>query len=80
MAARAAATNAQQTLKRAFENVYATMDEIDEFKQNALGSMKQTVDLLEEEVQKSRGYIARAEGVEDAKAIESKPAFTALEG
>ncbi|OWV34555.1 toxic anion resistance protein [Pacificimonas flava] len=76
----ASSTIPLETLKRAFENVYATMDEIDEFKQNALGSMKQTVDLLEEEVQKSRGYIARAEGVEDAKAIESKPAFTALEG
>ena len=76
----ASSTIPLETLKRAFENVYATMDEIDEFKQNALGSMKQTVDLLEEEVQKSRGYIARAEGVEDAKAIEPKPAFTALEG
>ncbi|MEM8826733.1 MAG: toxic anion resistance protein [Pseudomonadota bacterium] len=69
-----------ETLKRAFENVYATMDEIDSFKAESLGSMKQTVNLLTEEVEKSRGYIARAEGVEQAKLDTSKPAFTAIEG
>ena len=40
------------------------MDMIDTFKLEALGSMKQTVDTLTGEVEKSRGYIARAEGVE----------------
>ncbi len=39
------------------------MDSIDQFKMEALGSMKQTVDVLTSEVEKSRGYIARAEGV-----------------
>ena len=75
----ASATIPIETLKRAFENVYATMDEIDDFKVEALGNMKQTVQLLEGEVEKSRGYIARAEGVEQAK-IESgsKPAFLAI--
>jgi uncharacterized protein YaaN involved in tellurite resistance len=76
----ASSTIPLETLKRAFENVYATMDEIDTFKQNALGSMKQTVTMLESEVEKSRGYIARAEGVEQAKALDSKPAFKAIEG
>ena len=40
------------------------MDQIDQFKVEALSSMKQTVDTLSSEVEKSRGYIARAEGVE----------------
>jgi hypothetical protein len=40
------------------------MDTIDRFKLEALGNMKQTVNTLSNEVEKSRGYIARAEGVE----------------
>ena len=40
------------------------MDTIDKFKLEALGNMKQTVDTLGKEVEKSKGYIARAEGVE----------------
>ena len=38
------------------------MDEVDRFKLEALSSMKQTVTVLSDEVQKSKGYIARAEG------------------
>ncbi len=76
----ASSTIPLETLKRAFENVYATMDEIDSFKLEALGSMKQTVNLLTDEVEKSRGYIARAEGVEQGKLENAKPAFTAIEG
>jgi hypothetical protein len=40
------------------------MDTIDRFKVEALGNMKQTVNVLTSEVEKSRGYIAAAEGVE----------------
>lgn len=58
----ASATIPIETLKRAFQNIYQTMDAIDAFKLQALGSMKQTVDVLTGEVEKSRGYIARAEG------------------
>ena len=78
----ASSTIPLETLKKAFENIYATMDEIDNFKAEALGSMKTTVNLLESEVEKSRGYIARAEGVEQAKlsGTASKPAFAAIEG
>jgi uncharacterized protein YaaN involved in tellurite resistance len=50
------------TLKRAFQNIYVTMDAIDTYKLKALDTMKQTVDTLSGEVEKSRGYIARAEG------------------
>jgi uncharacterized protein YaaN involved in tellurite resistance len=59
----ASATIPLETLQRAFQNIYDTMDAIDSFKLEALGSMKQTVDTLSSEVEKSRGYIARAEGV-----------------
>lgn len=58
----ASATIPVETLKRAFQNIYQTMDAIDTFKSQALVSMKTTVDTLSDEVQKSRGYIARAEG------------------
>jgi uncharacterized protein YaaN involved in tellurite resistance len=60
----ASATIPLETLQRAFQNVYDTMDMIDQFKLEALSSMKQTVNTLTSEVEKSRGYIARAEGVE----------------
>jgi uncharacterized protein YaaN involved in tellurite resistance len=60
----ASSTIPLETLQRAFQNIYDTMDMIDRFKVEALGSMKQTVDTLSTEVEKSRGYIARAEGTE----------------
>ncbi|WP_174292515.1 toxic anion resistance protein [Sphingomonas bacterium] len=58
----AASTIPLEVLQRAFQNVYDTMDAIDSFKLKALDSMKTTVDALGNEVEKSRGYIARAEG------------------
>ena len=58
-----------ETLQRAFQNIYDTMDTIDRFKIEALGNMKQTVDQLGKEFEKSKGYIARAEGVEQNRAI-----------
>jgi uncharacterized protein YaaN involved in tellurite resistance len=67
------------TLQRAFSNIYQTMDAIDTFKLQALTNMKTTVDSLSLEVEKSRGYIARAEGASQGQ-VSSKPAFTALEG
>lgn len=51
-----------ETLQRAFQNIYDTMDAIDTFKLKALDSMKTTVNTLSNEVEKSKGYIARAEG------------------
>jgi len=58
----AASTIPVEVLQRAFQNVYDTMDAIDTFKLKALDSMKVTVNTLSSEVEKSRGYIARAEG------------------
>jgi uncharacterized protein YaaN involved in tellurite resistance len=78
----ASATIPLETLQRAFQNIYDTMDTIDRFKIEALGNMKQTVDTLGKEVEKSRGYIARAEGVEQNRQIGSTAdnPLTALEG
>jgi uncharacterized protein YaaN involved in tellurite resistance len=67
----AASTIPLETLQRAFQNIYDTMDEVDAFKLRALDSMKQTVDTLSNEVEKSKGYIARAEG--QAKALTQAP-------
>jgi uncharacterized protein YaaN involved in tellurite resistance len=63
----ASATIPIETLKRAFQNIYDTMDAVDTFKLQALDSMKTTVDSLSSEVEKSRGYIARAEGASQAR-------------
>ncbi|WP_420606418.1 toxic anion resistance protein [Novosphingopyxis sp.] len=70
----ASSTIPLETLSKAFQDIYDTMDTIDQFKLAALGSMKQTVDALEGEVEKSKGYIARAEGqaaaLKDARGAE----------
>jgi uncharacterized protein YaaN involved in tellurite resistance len=62
------------TLKRAFQNIYDTMDAIDVFKAKSLVSMKTTVDALSNEVEKSKGYIARAEGASQAQISSSSEA------
>jgi uncharacterized protein YaaN involved in tellurite resistance len=64
----ASSTIPLETLQRAFQNVYDTMDAVDTFKVKALGAMKQTVDSLSTEIEKSKGYIARAEGAQQGKA------------
>lgn len=77
----ASATIPLETLQRAFQNVYDTMDNIDTFKLKALENMKQTVNSLSGEIEKSKGYIARSEG--QAKAQLEAPSenpLSALEG
>jgi uncharacterized protein YaaN involved in tellurite resistance len=75
------ATIPLETLSRAFQNIYDTMDAIDTFKLKALDSMKQTSVALEKEVEKSKGYIARAEGQSQAVAqAQSSGLLTSLEG
>ncbi|HZV58256.1 MAG TPA: toxic anion resistance protein [Sphingobium sp.] len=63
-----------ETLQRAFQNIYDTMDNIDTFKLKALESMKTTVNTLSSEVEKSKGYIARAQGQAQAQASIAGPA------
>jgi uncharacterized protein YaaN involved in tellurite resistance len=80
----ASATIPLETLQRAFQNIYDTMDTIDQFKLEALSSMKQTVDTLSSEVEKSRGYIARAEGVAQnqlaGRSASTSPLLAPVEG
>ncbi|MGK2911305.1 MAG: toxic anion resistance protein [Sphingobium sp.] len=71
-----------ETLQRAFQNIYDTMDSIDTFKAKALESMKTTVNTLSNEVEKSKGYIARAEGQAQAQASggsAANPLLSAIE-
>ena len=75
----AASTIPLETLQRAFQNIYETMDQIDRFKLEALGNMKQTVQTLGTEVEKSKGYIARAEGVSQGKLAGPASPFTPIE-
>lgn len=77
----ASSTIPLETLQRAFQNIYDTMDSIDKFKLEALGNMKQTVETLGKEVEKSRGYIARAEGVaQNQLSGPTESPLTAIEG
>ncbi|WP_278394822.1 toxic anion resistance protein [Sphingobium yanoikuyae] len=71
-----------ETLQRAFQNIYDTMDNIDTFKLKALENMKTTVNVLSNEVEKSKGYIARSEGQAQAakEARAENPLLSAIEG
>ena len=75
----ASSTIPLETLQRAFQNIYDTMDSIDQFKLEALGNMKQTVNVLTDEVENSEGYMARAEGVPQTKLENAASAFTPIE-
>ena len=77
----ASSTIPMETLQRAFQNIYDTMDSIDTFKAKALENMKTTVNSLSSEVEKSKGYIARAEGQAQAasEARADNPLLSALE-
>ena len=75
----ASSTIPLETLQRAFQNIYETMDQIDVFKLQALTNMKQTVETLGNEVEKSKGYIARAEGVSQGRLENASSPFTPIE-
>jgi uncharacterized protein YaaN involved in tellurite resistance len=57
-------------LQTAFDNIYATMDEIDSFKLKALDNMSQTVDALTTQIGKAQTYLDRARS-RDAAAADS---------
>ena len=65
-----------ETLQKAFQNIYDTMDSIDTFKLKALDSMKQTVGTLSNEVEKSKAYIARAQGASATTGQAQHPALS----
>jgi uncharacterized protein YaaN involved in tellurite resistance len=58
-------------LKLAFQNVYETMDMVSDYKLQALDSMQKTVELLTNEVDKSRGYLDRVRDEEVRSLAES---------
>ncbi|WP_265523148.1 toxic anion resistance protein [Oerskovia flava] len=55
----ASATVGLPQLQQAFQNIYATMDSIADFKTQALDSMAQTIGVLETETTKARTYLDR---------------------
>jgi uncharacterized protein YaaN involved in tellurite resistance len=57
----ASATIGLPQLQAAFQNIYATMDAIDQYKVQALDSMSATIGTLEGEVGKARSYLDRAQ-------------------
>jgi uncharacterized protein YaaN involved in tellurite resistance len=54
-------------LQAAFQNVYATMDEIDTFRIGALDSMQKTIGALSTEVTKSQAYLDRVRATQAAE-------------
>ena len=56
-------------LRKAFENVYQTMDAIADFKSRSLDSMQKTVDSLSTEVTKARTYLDRVRQRESTAAL-----------
>jgi len=70
-------------LQRAFNDVYATMDAIAEYKVKALDSMGKTIDVLTTEVGKAKQYLDRARGEagpEPAAALNAHGAVKLLAG
>lgn len=61
----ASATIGLPQLQSAFQNIYATMDAIDQFKVQALDNMAATIGVLENEVTKSREYLDRVNRHDD---------------
>ncbi len=51
-------------LQAAFDNIYATMDEIDSFKVTALDNMQKTITALSTEIAKSQAYLDRVKASE----------------
>ncbi len=57
-------------LQAAFQNIYATIDSIDQFRVKALDTMAQTIGVLETEVDKSKEYLARVQA-QDARGTQT---------
>lgn len=48
-----------EQLQAAFKNIYETMDMISDYKVKALGTMRETITVLSQEVEKAQEYLAR---------------------
>ncbi|PYE55854.1 toxic anion resistance protein [Deinococcus yavapaiensis] len=58
----ASATVSLDKLKAAFDNVYAALDTISDYKSQALSNMQKTVDVLSTQVDSAQKYLDRARG------------------
>lgn len=56
-----------ETLERAFDNIFATMDEIENFKVNANQAMNQTIDGLTQQLNRATPQLQRAKALEEAE-------------
>lgn len=65
---------AVETLTRAFDNLYATLDEIDTFKAQANTAMETTIGGLQTQLDRARPAIERAQALEAAEG--TRPAIT----
>ena len=61
-----------EKLQAAFDNIYATMDEIDAYKLKAIETMSQTVDSLQTQIGKAQSYLGRAKTSDVATAAGAK--------
>ncbi len=66
-------------LQRAWDNVFAALDQIDAYKLNALEAMKVTVRELSGQVQKSREYVERLHEEEAARPARDRDRTTSLQ-
>ena len=57
---------AVETLTKAFDNIYATLDEVEQFKQKANESMAQTINALGNELHRAEPVLSRMKSQEDA--------------
>jgi uncharacterized protein YaaN involved in tellurite resistance len=74
----ASSTIEVEKLRKAFQNVYQTMDAIADFKSRSLESMQKTVDSLSNEVSKARTYLDRVRRQESAAALKADSAEVRL--
>jgi uncharacterized protein YaaN involved in tellurite resistance len=67
-------------LQRAWDNVFATLDQIDSYKSTALETMKVTVRELTGQVERSRAYVEHLERADGVKApgVDSRPETSML--
>ena len=61
-----------EKLQAAFDNIYATMDEIDAYKLQAIETMSKTVDSLQTQIGKAQSYLERAKTSDAALASGAK--------
>ncbi len=73
----ASATIDIEKLQKAFDNIYATMDEIDNFKVKALDNLEKTIDSLSTQIDKSRSYVNRVRAQETGPSGDSGAAADA---